>query len=159
MTKIFKKEDGYLEEDFFHFGYDHIDTGLDLLRSGEPGQFDSAGALIHLGFEQVLKAWQLYYHESFTNIHSLINLTTSLSEIKLTAQFVEILEMLDKYFLLRYPRRVEGAIEIGNDDVVKIEKFLDYIWDVTPSELKIKYQNIDPYRKGGRVTMQKPIDE
>lgn len=57
MTKNFKKDDGYLEEDFLHFGYDHIDTGLDLLKSGELGQFDSAGTLIHLGFEQILKAW------------------------------------------------------------------------------------------------------
>jgi HEPN domain-containing protein len=159
MMKNFKKKDGYLEEDFLHFGYDHIDTGLDLLKSGEPGQFDSAGTLIHLGFEQVLKAWHLHYFKEFSNTHNLIDLTNLLTEIKLTEQFKNTLEMLNKYFLLRYPRKVEGPIEIGNDDIVKIEELLDYLWKITPNELIIKYENINPYRKGGRVTMKKPVDE
>ncbi|CAM4446257.1 MAG: hypothetical protein LEGION0403_FIIPPAGN_01179 [Legionella sp.] len=159
MIKNFKKEDGYLEEDFLHFGYDHIDTGLDLLKSGEPGQFDSAGTLIHLGIEQVFKAWHLHYFNIFSNTHNLIELTELLTKIELTEQFKGTLEMLDKYFLLRYPRRVEGPIEIGSDDIAKIEEFLDYLWGITPNELIIKYKDINPYRKGGRVTMQRPVYE
>ncbi|CDZ77304.1 HEPN domain protein [Legionella massiliensis] len=123
MTKNFKKDDGYLEEDFLHFGYDHIDTGLYLLKSGEPSQFDSAGTLIHLGFEQILKAWLLHYFKEFPNKHSLINLVNLLPEIKLNEQFKCTLEKLDEYFLLRYPRRVEGPIEIGDDDVVGHRQF------------------------------------
>ncbi len=157
--KYFKKEEGYLEEDFLHFGYDHIDTGLDLLKTGEPGQFDSAGTLIHLGFAQVLKAWHLHYFNQFPNTHNLINLSGLLADIKLTEQFKSALQMLDKYFLLRYPRRVEGLIEIGNDDILQIEEFFDYLWEITPNELIIKYQIINPNRKGGRVTMKKQVEE
>lgn len=150
MTKKFKKSDGYLEEDFLHFGYDHIDTGIDLLKSDQHWQYDSAGTLIHLGFEQVLEAWYFHYFKKFSNIHNLIRLSNSIPEIKLTKQFQNTLEMLDKFFLLRYSRRVEGPIEIGNDDFVGIEQFNDYLWEITSKDLKINYENLNYFRKGGR---------
>ena len=55
MTNKFSKEDGYLESDFLHFGYDHIDTALSLMNDDNSDSYDSAGYLLHLGFELLLK--------------------------------------------------------------------------------------------------------
>lgn len=155
--KKFRKQDGYIEKDFLHFGYDHIDTGLEILNNGEPCQFDSAGYLIHLGLELILKAWHLHSFDYFTDIHDLNSLIDNLSIGDLSKENLDTISMLNKFYLLRYPRAVEGPIEIGQDDIEKIEHCLNSLWKFFPGELRKIYQNIEPLKKGRRITMQKKI--
>lgn len=118
MGRTFKKSEGYTEKDFLHFGYDHIETGIQILKNGQPGQFDSGGYLIHLGLELILKAWHLHSFDSFKDVHKIQLLIKELSISNLSEENLKTIDMIDKFFLLRYPRAVEGPIAIG----VKLQK-------------------------------------
>ncbi len=152
--KIFYKKNGYLEKDFLHFGYDHIDTGLTLLKEGLPYQFSSAGYLIHLVLELILKAFHIHEFGKFSVTHNIGCLFKSLNK-KLSAEDQKALKLIDQYYLHRYPRMVEGPIEIGQDDLVVIESFLSTIWGLLPNNLREEYNKIDPLKKGGNILMEK----
>ena len=151
--------DGYTIEDMLHFGYGHIDAARSLF-SGNPALLDSAGYLAHLGAELVLKAWHLSCFGQFDNTHDLVELFTPLKRncsLDLGVENENFLKELDGFYLLRYPRRQNGAVEVGSDQLPNLEKLLSKLWDLMPSELKESFTNIDPTKKGGRVLMKKKI--
>lgn len=162
MSTKFTKEAGFTIEDMLHFGFDHVDTGLALLRSENPSCYDSAGYVINLGFELILKAWHLYEFGFFKDTHPLNNLTDKLKShkcgFKLSRGEEETLKMVDSFYQLRYPRREDGPIEIGSDEVESIELLLDAIWQQFPDSLEAAYKSLTPTSKGGRVLMKKKIE-
>ncbi len=70
---VYTAEEGYTVEDLLHFGYSHVDAAK-LLFKADPVFYDSAGYLMHLGIELVLKAWHLYSFGQFDNTHDLVKL-------------------------------------------------------------------------------------
>lgn len=159
MSRKFKKEDGYKEEDLLHFGFDHIDTGIELLKNGHHGSFDSAGYLIQLGLELVLKSCHLHILGFFKDEHNLNTLINGLKENGCVFTFEtkekELINTVNDFYLLRYPRRVEGSIEIGSDQVDEIDSLLETIWNQLPDELIKLYEEIDRTKKDGRQLMEK----
>ncbi len=155
-------KDGYTVEDLLHFGYGHADTARALFED-DPAFLDSAGYLAHLGIELVLKAWHLAWFGQFDNTHDLIELFGALKKkdisLDIGADNDTFLAELDKFYLLRYPRRKEGPVEVGSDQLGHLDALLEALWEAMPKELVEKYEKIDRTRKGGRVLMKKKITE
>lgn len=152
--------DGYTVEDLLHFGYGHIDAGRALF-DDDPAFLDSAGYLTHLGVELVLKAWHLAWFGHFDNTHDLISLFDALRQqdksIDIGSDNLKYLAELDTFYLLRYPRRKDGPVEVGSDQKELLNAFLDALWEQMPKELLDAYEKIDHATKGGRVLMKKKI--
>lgn len=159
---VYKKEDGYTVEDLLHFGYGHVDAANALFNSNS-AFLDSAGYLAHLGVELVLKAWHLDRFGQFNNTHNLTELFSELKQMDgslgLGADNEGFLAELDEFYLLRYPRRRGGAVEVGTEHLEHLDSLHKALWGSMPEELRETYEKIDPTRKGGRVLMEKKIDE
>jgi len=153
-------KDGYTIEDMLHFGYGHIDTARALFED-DPAFLDSAGYLVHLGVEIILKAWHLAWFGQFDNTHDVIALFKAIKEkdksIDIGAANETFLTDLDKFYLLRYPQRKGGSVEVGSDQLKHLDNLLDSLWQKMPQELVGAYEKIDPHKKGGRVLMKKRI--
>jgi len=156
----YTEKDGYTIEDLLHFGYGHIDAARALLQD-DSEFFDSAGYLAHLGVELVLKAWHLAWFNQFDNTHDLI---TIFGDLKTNSVFLDIgvenevfLEELDKFYFLRYPRRKDGPIEVGSDQLEPLDALLDALWEAMPKQLIETYEKIDRANKGGRVLMERRV--
>lgn len=151
-------KDGYTVQDLMHFGYGHIDAARALFED-DPAFLDSAGYLAHLGVEVLLKAWHLQWFGQFDNTHDLVALFKAIKEkdkkIDIGVENETFLEKLDAFYLLRYPRREKGAVEVGSEQLKHIDALLDALWEKMPRELIATYEGIDRTRKGGRVLMRK----
>lgn len=158
MKKVYKRSDGFNEEDLLHFGYGHIEAAYALFKD-DPLFLDSAGYLAHLGTELVLKACHLHLFDQFKESHNLINLFDELksdgSSFDIGKNNLDFLKELDKFYLLRYPRRKEGPIEVGTDMVAQFEDLLKSLWQVFPDKIIEVYNRIDTTKKAGRVLMGK----
>ncbi len=154
-------KDGYTTEDLLHFGYGHIDAARALFLD-DPAFLDSAGYLAHLGVEVVLKAWHLAWFGQFENTHDLVALLGALKKkdksLNIGNDNEAFLSQLDKFYLLRYPRKKGDAVEVGSDQLKHLNALLDALWAKMPKELVETYKKIDRTRKGGRVLMRKKID-
>jgi len=159
MANIFTAADGYRPIDLLQCGADHIDAARVLFRSA-PGHYDSAGYLVHIGIELILKAWLLEVEGQFDgthNLHTLYDqLVTKHGAPALNDQAAAILKVLDQYERLRYPNP-QQPIEIGDENLPEIDALLRLIAKSTPNELQAAYREIDPTRKAGRVLMKKPV--
>jgi HEPN domain len=157
----YTEKDGYTIEDLLHFGYGHVDAARALFKD-DPAFLDSAGYLAHLGVELVLKAWHLAWFGQFDNTHNLIALFGAMKEkdntLNIGVENETFLAELDRLFLLRYPRRKGGAVEVGSDQLALLDVLLDALWKAMPSELIETYEKIDLTKKGGRILMKKKID-
>lgn len=157
----YTEKDGYSIEDLLHFGYGHVDAARALFRS-DPAFLDSAGYLAHLGVELVLKAWHLAWFGQFDNTHDLIELFAALKKkdgaLDIGAENEAFLTKLDKFYLLRYPRRRAGAVEVGSDHREPLDALLDALLKAMPKELIEGYEKLDRTKKGGRVLMKKKIE-
>lgn len=157
----YSEKDGYTVDDLLHFGYGHLDTAR-VLFDDDPAFLDSAGYLAHLGAEIVLKAWHLMWFGQFDNTHDLIRLFNALkirdSTLDIGAEPEAFLTELDRFYLLRYPRRKDGPVEVGSDHLNQLDALLDALWKQFPKELIETYEKINRTKKGGRVLMQKKID-
>lgn len=162
MTIEFTVDGGYTVDDMLHFGFDHIDTGMAILRGASPSCYDSAGYIINLGIELILKAWHLHEFKFFKSTHVLKNLTDKLhnhnSCLTLNTEEEKTLKMVDSWYQLRYPRREEGPIEIGSENADLVESLLDSIWQQFPEPLVAAYKSLTSTKKGGRVLMKKKIE-
>ncbi len=160
MAKYFKKSEGYNPKELIQYGLDHLNAGQ-ILFVASPSYFDSAGYLVHIGFELVLKAWHLETFDQFPDTHSLKNLIKELNEsgqaVNLSDQEKQALEMIDEYSQLRYPLPASG-IEVGDDDILAIDKLFKSIWQQTPPQLRGYFKLIDSLKKGNRILMKKPIN-
>jgi len=162
---VFKRTDGFEPEDFIHSGIDHVNAAESLFKAS-PSFFDSAGYLVHMGFELILKAWHLEAFGEFCGIHSLQDLAQQLQKkgqkkgqkLNLLKEETEALEIADKYGELRYPNPKKG-VEVGSDDWNKLDALLNRIWEQTPTAFDGYFQSIDPTRKGGRVLMERKIEK
>ncbi len=157
--RVFKRQDGFEPRDFIHSSLDHVNAAEKLIEIS-PSFFDSAGYLVHLGFELLLKAWHLEAFGEFNRGHSLKDLAEQLrnkgQELNLSEEENKILEIADTYGELRYPNPGNG-VEVGDDDWAKIENLLSGIWEQTPEIFDEYFESIDPHRKGRRVLMQRKI--
>ena len=136
--------------DLLQFGEDHINSGYTLLvEIGNPKGFDSARVLIHLGIEQVLKAYLLHIDGKFDYIHELKSLAEKLD---LDDRSAKILQKVQVMFD-RYPVR-NVVPEIGTDDWEDIEYLVRSIFDQFPQSLLDIYDQIIPTQKRGRVLMR-----
>lgn len=156
----YTEKDGYNVEDLLHFGYGHVDAARALFQDN-PAFLDSAGYLAHLGVELILKAWHLAWFGKFDNTHNLIALFIALKEkdaaLDVGTNNEEFLCELNKFYLLRYPRRNDG-IEVGSDQLDSLDVLLNALWKAMPKELVEIYENLDHTKKGGRVLMKRKIE-
>jgi len=156
MARTFTEADGYSVRDLLHFGVDHLESARILFSQGA-NCLDSAGYLSHLGLELLLKAWHLHQFKAFEDKHNLLVLYGSLKPHldgpPFSREQEELLQRLDTYYELRYPRQ-HDPIETGSDDWLPIEKLLDTLWDQMPKELSSVLFEIAPNKKGGRVLME-----
>ena len=155
-------KDGYTIEDLLHFGYGHVDAARALF-SDDPAFLDSAGYLAHLGVEVALKAWHLAWFGEFENTHDLVELFDALKKkdksLDIGSDNEAFLAQLDKFYLLRYPRKKGDAVEVGSDQLKHLDALLDALWAKMPKELIETYEKLDRTKKGGRVLMRKKIAE
>lgn len=158
--RVFKRVDGFEPKDLIHSGLDHVNAAENLF-GASASFFDSAGYLVHMGFELLLKAWHLEVFGEFFGIHSLRELVRQLrvkgQEINLSEEENEVLKIADRYSELRYPNPKQG-IEVGMDDWEKINALLNRVWEQAPNAFDGYFESIDPTRKGGRVLMERSID-
>ena len=160
MKKVCKRSDGFNEEDLLHFGYGRIEAAYALFNN-DPKYLDSAGYLAHLGTELVLKACHLYHFDQFEESHNLINLFDKLkshdNSYDIEQKSIDFLNELCKFYLLRYPRRGEGPIEVGSDMVDQLTDLLESLWQVFPDKIVEEYNQIDTTKKAGRILMEKKV--
>ncbi|MGO9176881.1 MAG: HEPN domain-containing protein [Desulfobaccales bacterium] len=160
MKKIHSEDDGFTVEDMLHFGYGHIDAARALFED-DVAFLDSAGYLAHLGTEVVLKSWHLHIFKKFQEGHSLETLYRELkannNNIDFGPENEAFLKELDKLFLLRYPMRKQGPIEVGSDMLISFDNLLESLWRLLPNEMEAIYNKIDRTKKGGRRLMEKKI--
>lgn len=158
----YTEKDGFTIQDLLHFGYGHVDAALKLFKD-DPVFLDSAGYLAHLGVELIMKAWHLAWFGQFNNTHNLISLYDALKKkdpsLNIGTDNEMFLQELDKFYLLRYPRRIDNAVEVGSDQLDLLNAFLDSLWVAMPGELTESYEKINLTMKGGRVLMRKKIEQ
>jgi HEPN domain-containing protein len=161
MPRIFTKKQSFNPQDLIHYGLDHINAAEKLFGTS-PSYFDSAGYLLHMGFELLFKAWHLEVFGEFPGIHSLISLVEELQskgqQLSLSEEERSVLEIADAYSELRYPNPAVGT-EVGSYDWERIDNFLNAIWEQTPDIFDEYFESINPTRKGGRVLMQRRIEK
>ncbi len=159
--RVFKRTDGFEPKDFIHSGLDHVNAAESLFKTSS-SFLDSAGYLVHMGFELILKAWHLEAFGEFCGVHSLQDLAQQLRDkgqtLNLSEEENEALTIADEYGELRYPNPRKG-VEVGSDDWEKLDALLNRIWEQTPSTFDGYFQSIDPARKGGRVLMERKIEK
>ena len=160
MPRIFTTADGLVPVDLLHSSVDHLKAAQKLFDSS-PSFFDSAGYLVHLAIELMLKAWLLHSAGEFKGHHGLRDLHTDLvrehSARNLTAGESDTMTLLDRYSDLRYPNR-NDPVEVGNESVQGIDNLFDAIFNQLPQELLDAFAIVNPLEKGGRVLMKRKID-
>lgn len=106
-VKYFKATQGYSCEELLHAAADHLFAAGVLYRSGVRC-LDSAGYLAHLGVELILKAVLLDLEGQFPGTHDIEELyrraVTLDADFRLDHPSESVLEALNKYQNLRYPR-------------------------------------------------------
>lgn len=105
--RTFNAEDGLVAKDLVRFGLDHIAAGFKLF-SSHPFFFDSAGYLVHIGYECLLKGWVMELHQEYEGRHSIEFFRSSIPQLDVTIlsnEFNETIRLIDSYEQLRYPSR------------------------------------------------------
>lgn len=155
--KTYSKSDGLDSVDLLQAAQDHFHAA-EYLFEKSPSFFDSAGYLMHMAAEQILKAKLLHENGRYKGTHQLRELYSSLQgvEVELSERLSATLDLLDSYDYLRYPNRNQ-PIEVGSEDLPEIRKLLLHMVDLLPTELKVAASQIDPLVKGGRFLAKKKI--
>ncbi|QWD62185.1 HEPN domain-containing protein [Polynucleobacter sp. MWH-UH25E] len=154
--RIFTNQDGLFPKDLVRYGLDHIAAGFKLFR--HPFHFDSAGYLIHIGYECLLKGWILELTGQFDAVHSIKVLTQQIPVLQLetlSPEFISALTLIDDYQHLRYPNRKEPR-EVGTEEMLKIKGLVDFTVSMLPDELCTTEEEAHIH-KGGRLLMKKKI--
>jgi len=73
MTRKFKTNEEISPRELVQYGLDHLGAGATLFK-GTPEHYDSAGYLIHIGYECLLKGWWLYQDKEIESGHSLLKI-------------------------------------------------------------------------------------
>lgn len=161
MTKKFTTADGYSAKDLIQYGIDNLLAAESLLNTS-PSFYDSAGYLLHLGVESILKARHLDELGYFTKTHSLLGLVDKLREVgcplEMSMSQSATLCELDLYQELRYPEP-GGSPEIGTDSIDSVGDLVQAIWDQAPAHFTNYFDQIDPSKKGKRILMVRDADK
>lgn len=155
--KIFSAKDGVLPKDLVRYGLDHISGGFKLF--GHPFHFDSAGYLVHIGYECLLKGWILELTGKFDGVHSIKELTKQIPELSIDSlppDFIEALAIIDEYRHLRYPNR-NIPQSVGSEEMELIRELVCYTISLLPNSLHTTDAEAH-VTKGGRTLMKKKID-
>ena len=154
--RIFKLEDGLIPKELVRFGLDHIAGGFKLFQ--DPFHFDSAGYLVHIGYECLLKGWVLELTGQFEGVHDigiLIKKIPDLSPQNLPPEFIDVITLIDGYGHLRYPNNKDPK-EVGTEEMSLIKEFVDFTVSLLPDELCTTNDDTHVF-KGGRILMKKKI--
>jgi HEPN domain-containing protein len=159
ILKKYTINDGLDPIDLLQSATDHFQAAQYLFEKS-PSFFDSAGYLIHMAVEQILKAWLLHKNGEFKATHKLNELFKCIGsgQLKLPDELSATLDLLDSYDYLRYPNRNQ-PVEIGDEDLPKIRALVSHLILSMPAELTIAASKIDPLVKGGRFLARKKIDQ
>jgi hypothetical protein len=152
--RIFTHQDGLTPKDLVRYGLDHIAAGFKLFQ--HPFHFDSAGYLIHIGYECLLKGWILGLTGQFDAVHSIKVLTQQIPALKLEIlppKFISVITLIDEYQHLRYPNRKDPK-EVGTEEMLAIKELVDFTVSILPDEFCITEDEAHVH-KGGRVLMKK----
>lgn len=161
--KTLNKKDGLFSEDVIHYGLDHISAGLKLFEFNNPLFFDSAGYLICIGYECLLKGILLELNGDIPAIHNIALLCEKIPDLNfsnLSAEFIEMIRNLNAYGKLRYPNR-NDSIEVGTEWLKDIHKLINFTISKIPSTINLDSTLLidgeEVIHKGGRVLMKKKI--
>ena len=159
--RMFRRAEGYKEEELIRSAIDHLEAAQYLF-GVNPSWFDSAGYLSHLGLELLLKACLLTLCHEFPDEHSLRKLTKQLADnsfyIKFRDNNTTLLQKLDKLYDLRYPSPSD-PVNIGNEDWNVVQQMIIAIVDRMPDSLRDCFERIRRPVKGDRVLMRKPMEK
>jgi len=112
-----------------------------------------------MGLELMFKSWVLCEESEFKPIHDLLKLNEQVEKIdsgfSLNKEEGQILEYLSDFVELRYPSK-NSPVEIGEEDIIQVNKIADKIWAHLPESLYQAYKNIQKGKKGGRILMERP---
>lgn len=164
----------YLSSQLLHLGRDHFYCGLSLLKGDGIQEvnyefnnsvipvvvFDSGAYLIHLGIELILKAMILEKQGFFNDIHLLKSLIKHFDFLDNEQCLLDTLFEIDEYYYSRYGKnKNNNPVEIGNDNIKNYITLFHTILSNMPLSLQKDYNNLNPFKKAGRVLMQKPISK
>ncbi len=155
--RIYTTEDGLLPKDLVRFGLDHIAGGFKLFH--HPYHFDSAGYLVHIGYECLLKGWILEITGKFDGVHNIALLIKQIPDLaleNLPQEFIETITLIDEYQHLRYPNRKDPK-EVGTEEMELIRRLVDFTVSLLPDSL-CTTEDEAHVSKGGRILMKKKID-
>lgn len=158
--RVFTSTDGYVTRDLIQGGIDHIASAKVLFKSGFRC-FDSAGYLVHLGLELLLKSLLLHTTGQFLEGHSLIALKERVVEI--LPQFDaalpnDLVATFEEFKALRYPIP-QGLPEIGTSDWIAFEDTFPKFIGAAPETWLAELYAIEGNLKAGRVLMVKDISQ
>lgn len=159
MAKEINIADGYCANDFFEYGWDHIEAGFELLKLGNPRFYDSAGYLICIGYECLLKAWLLHSNKSTPAIHDIEKLSQNITCLNLLNMLekMEGIKKLNQCSVqggIRYPNH-HSPVSIGTEDFEIFYQLIKFTYDHMPEDLKIQQEG-EHFIKGRRILMSKP---
>ena len=165
--KRYTSEEGFQAVDLLVAARDHILATRCILRECRIFGLDSAGYLLHLAAELILKAWLLHCEGEFPESHVLVTLAVNLqsrSPVLADPETLRNLATLDKYNELRYPDP-SGGVAVSEPDVTALMGFVsDVLFDALPPELQelpIPYRTDEEGRfiKDNRYLMIRPKEK
>lgn len=158
--KRFTAADGYNVRDLIQAGVDHIASARVLFKRGFRC-FDSAGYLVHLGLELLLKSLLLHVTGQFKEGHSLVSLKRQLISVLPSIDSAlpdQVVATFDEFKELRYPGP-EGLPGIGTSDWIAFEEaFFDFLAKM-PSDWYTELEAIEGNKKAGRILMVKDMSK
>lgn len=157
MRKVFKTDEELSPKEMVQYGLDHMDAGFYLF-GGRPEFYDSAGYLIHIGYECLLKGWWLELDKEIHAEHDLIKIAKKIPGFKfdgIAEDLKNTMGIVNDFQHLRYPNLID-PIEIGNQIIEPILKLIHFTLLQIPSEVRPDKKG-EYIKKGNRVLMKTPI--
>ena len=157
MVRIYKTDEEISPKEMVNYGFDHLSAGATLFK-GSPEHYDSAGYLIHIGYECVLKGWWLEQDKEIQDGHDLIKICNRINDFQfdeLPTEAQNTIKLINTFKLLRYPNLL-NPIEIGTEALDPILHLIKFTLTVMPKEIRPK-QHEEFIIKGNRKLYKKPI--
>ena len=157
MAKIYKSDEEISPKEMVKYGLDHLGSGATLFK-GNPEHYDSAGYLIHIGYECILKGWWLEQDQEIQDGHDLIKICNRIKEFQfneLPSEAQDTIKLINTFRLLRYPNLI-NPIEISTEMLDPILHLIKFTLSAMPKEIRPKQQE-EFIVKGNRKLYKKPI--
>ena len=157
MARKFKTDEEISPSELVQYGLDHLGAGATLFK-GSPEHYDSAGYLIHLGYECLLKGWWLYQDMEIESGHNLLKICERIKGFEfheLPEDTQNTIKLINQFQYLRYPKLMD-PIDIGSDMLEPIIHLIKFTLSCMPAKIRPK-QNDEFILKGNRKLYKKPI--